>query len=333
MDNLNNCYNNKDNNIIYEKNEFINPDHELNWKYSLQNSYHFKQDIERVWIFLKNFELLSMLSNQGNSTCVYIKGKDTWKLGNEFKGLTFGIFPYVARVNMVLDLPEMKKIEWLFNNRKNEYYIVAIELFKVTEDNSTVIIEEFKFENELLKEKTIKFDYKVVDKKLFENIEQLLEKEPINLLKYESTIINGKMEDVWDIITDYNKIAAIAPNNNYLPNINLRNLTIGEKKEASIFYNNAIRTFDVILKYKEEKPGWNKWLIVIEISGGTPEKIPKHIGFFQITKISNNKCQLTLVTKYNEHISNEEFNEISNKKKYLLLSIKDYFDNFYTPEN
>ena len=329
---MDNCSINKAN-IIYGKNEFINPDHELKWKYSLQNSYHFKQDIGRVWIFLKNFEILSLLSNQGNSTCVYIKGKDTWKLGNEFKGMTFGIFPYIARVNMVLDLPEMKKIEWLFNNRKNDYYIVGIELFKVTEDNSTVILEEFKFEKEILKKCTEKFNYKVVDNKLLENIEQLLEKEPINLLKYESTIINGKLEDVWDIITDYNKLAAIAPNNNYLPNLNLRKLKIGEKKKGSIFYKDKLTTFDVILKNKEEKPVCNKWIIVIKISGGTPEKIPNHISLLQLTKIGNNKCQFTLITKYNEHISNEEFNEISNKKKYLLLSVKDYFDNFYTSES
>jgi hypothetical protein len=230
-----NLYNNMDKNIIYEKNEFINPDHELKWKYILQSSYHYKQDIERVWIFFKNFELLSMLSNQGNSTCVYLKGRDTWKLGNEFKEILLGIFPNVGKVNMVLELPEIKKIEWIFNNIKNEYFVIRMELYKVTEDNSTVVIKEIKFENELIKERIEKSNYKIVDNKLFEVIENFLEKEPINLLKYESAIINGKMEDVWDIVTDFNKIVAIAPNNNYLPNLNLRNLKINEKKESSIF--------------------------------------------------------------------------------------------------
>ena len=333
MEDRNNLYNNLDKNIIYVKNEFINPDHELKWKYILQSSYHYKQDIERVWIFCKNFELLSMLSNQGNSTCVYLKGRDTWKLGNEFKEILLGIFPHVGKVNMVLELPEIKKIEWIFNNIKNEYFVIRMELYKVTEDNSTVVIKEIKFENELIKERIEKSNYNIVDNKLFEVIENFLEKEPINLLKYESTIINGKMEDVWDIVTDCNKIVAIAPNNNYLPNINLRNLKINEKKEASIFSNNKIRTIDVVLKYKEEKPGWNKWVIVCEVSGGSPEKIPKHISFFQITKIGNNKCQLTLITKFFENIGNEEFNEINDRKKYLLFSIKDYFENFYSPEN
>ena len=89
-----------------------------------------------------------------------------------------------------------------------------------------------------------------------------------------------------------------------------------------------IKTVNILLEYKEEKPGWNKWIIVFNISG---EKIPKHTNYYQITKIGNNKCQLTLITKYNEHIENKEFNEISKKKKYILLSVKDYFDNFYSP--
>jgi hypothetical protein len=171
----------------------------------------------------------------------------------------------------------------------------------------------------------------MIEKKLFEKIDKILETEPISLLKYESAIINGKMEDIWNIIIDFNKLTAIAPNNNYLPNISVKEMKVGEKKEASIFYNDEIRKFDITLKCREEKPGWNKWLIVYEVSGGNPIKIPKHIILFQLTKISNNTCQLALLTKYNEPIGTEEFKENDKKKKYLLLSIKDYFDHFYAP--
>ena len=59
--------------------------------------------------------------------------------------------------------------------------------------------------------------------------------------------------------------------------------------------------------------------------------MPKHIIVFQITKITNNECQLTLLIKFHEPIDTEKFKEIAKKQKYLLLSIKDYFDNFYAP--
>jgi len=312
-----------------ERNAFIEPKNEIQRKNIFQDSYHFKQDIERVWIILRSFEVLSILSSQGHYPCIFLKGKDTWTKGNEFKGNIFGKFPFLAKVRNCSNLPEIKKIEWIIHIR-NDYVIIIIELFKVTEDNSTIAIKTIKRENELINDEE-KARIKMIEKKLFEKIDKILETEPISLLKYESTIINGKMEDIWNIITDFNKLTAIAPNNNYLPNISVKDMKIEEKKEVSVFYNDEIRKFDITLKCREEKPGWNKWLIVCEISGGNPVKIPKHIILFQLTKISNNTCQLTLLTKFNEPIGTEEFKENSKKKKYLLLSIKDYFDNFYAP--
>ena len=170
----------------------------------------------------------------------------------------------------------LKKIEWLLNLNNNDYFTIRIELFKVTEDNTTVAIKEFKFETEALKQKAENSDYKVYDNVLFESIEFILNKNPINLLKYESTVLNGKMEDIWDIITDCSKFTSIAPNNNYLPNINIRNLKKDEKVQTKSFYNNEIINFELILKYKEENPGWNKWLIVLELSAISPTKIPRH---------------------------------------------------------
>ena len=139
------------------------------------------------------------------------------------------------------------------------------------------------------------------------------------------------MEDIWNLFLDFNKITTIDPNNNFLPNINIRELEIGEKREVSVFYNEKIRTFDITLKCKEERPGWNKWLVICEASGGYPKKMPRHTVLFQLTKINNNECQLSLLTKFHEPIDNDEFMELTNKKKYLILSIKDFFENFYSP--
>ena len=318
-------------NYIFNKKEFNKPNHELNWKYSIQNSYHFKKDIESIWLVIRSFDMLSMLSNVYNYPCIILKGKDTWEEGNEFKGIILGMAPFVAKVNECMILPEIKKIEWLLNLNNNEYFILGIELFKVTEDNTTVVLKQFKYETEALKKKTEKSDYKMYDNILFENIELILNNNPINMLKYESTVLNGKMEDIWDIITDYSKFTSIAPNNNYLPNINIRNLKKDEKVQTKSFYNNEIINFELILKYKEENPGWNKWLIVLELSAISPTKIPRHTVAIQLIKISDKKCQLSLFTKFLESIDNQEYEKYSDKKKYLLNSFKDYFDNFYSP--
>jgi len=317
----------------FENIEFIPPKDKIKWILLLQNVYHFKQDIERVFLFLRNFELLSLISNEGHYPCINIKGKDTWKVGNTFKGNLYKTIPYVAKVEKNLNLPEIKEIKWLFNNiNDNDYFEIKLNIYKVTEDNSTVVLKTIKTEEKGLKslqEKNNIFN----SIKVFKTIEGHLENEPINLLRYESGIIKGQMQDIFNILTDSNKISAIAPNNDIMPNYNLKDLKIGEKIQVSINKDNIIQTAEVVLKCRETNPRWNKWLLVVEVFGGKPKKIPKHTSLFQLTKINNIECQLIMLTKYHEPIDCKEFKEYTQKKKYLIMSLKDYFDNFYSPES
>ena len=315
-----------------ENNEFIEPDHKLTWKYSKQNSYHFKQDIDRVWLMVKNFDLLSLINNMGHYPCISTKGRDTWKIGNEFKGNLFGLYPFIARVEKVLNLPEIKKIKWLFNLNNKDYVIIKFELFKVTEDNSCVIFSKTKIDNIEINKKAVEKFKENQPNALFKKVEGLLEKEPINLLQFESGIISAKMIDIWNIVTDFNKLTIIAPNNYILPHVNIGEIKQGEMVSASIWgINNEINKIELSLVQKEERPGWNKWLFILLISSGDAKLLPKHTVVFQLTKINNYECQLALMSKFHQSIDTNKFQDISKRKKYLLLSLKDYFDNFYSP--
>lgn len=312
-----------------QENEFIKPDHEFKWELNEHDSYHFKQDIERIWIIIRDFGLLSLLNNRGDYPCISTKGQNTWKIGNEFKGNIFGTFPFIARVEKSINLPEIKKIKWLFNLDKKGYFLLKYELFKVTEDNTTIIIWKLKWGKIEKNSKLIEHSKNDALKKLLIKVEKLLECEPINLFQYERGIINGKMEDIWEIITDSNKLSVIAPNNNCFPNINIGKMKIGEKV---VFYNHFEDCeLNITLQNKENRKGWNKWLFVCLISSIIPKKIPKHTMLIQLTKINEEECQLSCATKFHESVDTNKFKEISKSKKYLLLSIKDYFDNFYTP--
>ena len=45
----------------------------------------------------------------------------------------------------------MKEIKWLFNNIiDNNYYEIKLNLFKVTEDNSTVVLRTIKSEKNMI---------------------------------------------------------------------------------------------------------------------------------------------------------------------------------------
>ena len=325
-----------DNNIFFLNNneeitKFVDPDYEIQWKNFLQDSYHFKQDIDRVWAIFRSFDILSILSNQDNNLLIYLKGNDTWKQGNEFKGSVLGQFPYVAKVKDSINLPEIKKIEWIIYSQK-EYTLISIDLLKVTDDNSTVVVKQIKREKDFPKEIS-NMVIQMNGDKLYEKIDNILETEPINLLKYESGIINGNMEDIWNIMTDFNQLRIISQKNNYLPNFSFKNMKINEKKEASVSNNETIKKYFITLKYKEEKPGWNKCLIAFEVSGGELVKIPVHTVLYQLTKITNTKCQLTILTKFHEPIGTEIFKKFSNEKRHLLVSVKEYFDKLDSNQN
>ena len=216
---------------INEKNKFNHPDHEIKSNYFINITYHFKQDIERVWMLLKNFDILSLISNEGHYPCIFLKGQNTWKVGNIFKGNLYGIFPFIAKVEKSVNLPEIKKIKWIFNINDNDYFIIKLESFKVTGDNTTVALQKSKFENfDLYQQIKEKFKQNSTYT-IFQHVAKILENEAINLLTYESGIVKGKMKDIWNVIMDFNTLTVIAPNHNHFPNISLKDLKIGEKKK------------------------------------------------------------------------------------------------------
>lgn len=92
---------------------------------------------------------------------------------------------------------------------QKDYTLITIDLLKVTDDNSTVVVKQIKREKDFPKDIS-NMIIQMNNNKLYEKIDNILETEPINLLKYESGIINGKMEDIWNILTDFNQLRIIS---------------------------------------------------------------------------------------------------------------------------
>ena len=323
-----NMNNNNENSSNNYDNVFKDVTEKIDWKHFEECVIHIKPDIERAWFFIQKFDILLLVHNQGHYPVIFINGDDTKKVGNQFRGNLYGFFPFVAKVNKNKDFPEFKKVEWLFFIRNKYYLSLKIELMKVTEDSSTTIIEKFKFDNKEIYFELNKY-FEKTKYQLFNRIETILENEPINLVIYESGLINGKMEDIWDIITDFDKLSGVAPNNSFPSGVNLSKLNKGEKEEFSFRHKNKIDNFVAHLICREEKPGWNKWLIICEFSKKNSNTKEGSL-LFQLTKISNNLCQLTLINKFLIAKTAEEIREIKDKIKYTIISIKDYFDNFFS---
>ena len=294
-------------------------------------TYHFKQNIERVWNILKNFELLLIINDSNHYPLIIKKGSNTWTKGNIFEGKFFALYEFHSKVLKEKNFPEHKKSEIIFYLENGEILKIKINLYKVTEDDSCVlnwISKDIpKFGENMIFQIKSKFNAK----ELFKKIENMIEKEPSDLSQYESGIIPGKMEEIWEILTDNSKLVSIAPNNKCFVPMNINNVKAGEIVNVPINIKGIEGILEIKLDVKEEKKGWNKWIFGYSILGGQPFHVLKQSVFVQLTKINKIETQVSVYTKINEPINNDLFKHLSHKKRYVINSLKDYFENFHSP--
>lgn len=73
-----------------------------------------------------------------------------------------------------------------------------------------------------------------------------LKKESVRFYQYESGIILGNMEEIWDILTDNTKLVSIAPNNSCFVPININNVKAGDISKVPM----SVRNIDGFLEIK-----------------------------------------------------------------------------------
>ena len=254
---------------------------------------------------------------------------------DEIRNLIEGNFydsVYHAKILKFKNLSEFKKIVWIFYLENNEIFKIKINLYKITYDNSTVI--DFKI-NYVPKLGQNLLDQVIPDMnniQIFQEIETEIQKKFNAIYQYESCLIQGKLEEIWNILSDNSKLVLIAPNNECFLPININNIKIGQINDLKLNINDK----ESVIKYKLDllrKQTANKWIFCYTILGGKPFDMLKQSLFVQLTKINNNETQLSIFTKIYENIKGDIVFYLSNKKKYVLYSLKDYFVNFYSPQD
>ena len=298
------------------------------WEIIEDRTYHLKQNIERIWEIIKSIDSLFIFNKSEHFPFIFKKDSKIRNLGNIFEGKLFDIYEFIAKVIKQKIFSELKKIEWIVFLENGENFRFKYNLYKVTEDNSTVlnlIIKHIPNSEETIipqiKEKFNKIDY-------IQRIEEIIKKESVYLYQYESGIIPTNMEEIWKVLTDYSKLVLIAPNNKCFAPININNAKIGEQLNVPMKIKNIDGYLEIKLDLKEKKSGWNKWCFAYSILGGEPFKTVKQSILVQLTKINRKETQLCMFTKIYEKIPLEMCKSLSRQKKYVISSIKDYFENF-----
>ena len=168
------------------------------------------------------------------------------------------------------------------------------------------------------------------NKQIFQQIEKKIQNQFKAIYQYESCIIQGSPEDIWDILSDNSKLVLIAPNNECFLPLNINDIKVGQTTEIKMKINDKESIIEVKMDLLRKKIG-NKWVFCYTILGGKPFEILKQSLFAQLTKINSKETQLSIFTNIYENISSENVAFLSKQKRYVLSSLKDYFMNFYTP--
>ena len=303
------------------------------WKILDDKTFLFKQNIQRVWEVIKSLDFLFSIINSEHYTCIFKKGSNIYNLGNIFEGKFLNTYDFNAKVIKEKIYSDIKKIEWLFFLGNGEDFRFKIILYKVTEDNSTVLHVKIKYIPTIGENIIHKIKEKFNENTFFKNIEKMLEKKSISLYQYESGIIPGSMEEIWDILTDSTKLTSIAPNNSCFVPIDINKVKVGDISKISMTIKSIEGYLEIKLDLKEKKSTWNVWAFGYSILGGGPFKIIKQTVTVQLTKINKYETQLSVFTKIHESIAMRMLKNLSEKKKYVISSLKDYFENFSTPQD
>jgi hypothetical protein len=299
------------------------------WNIMLNLSHHFHQNIERVWPYFEN--LSKFLKSFKLDQKIKVKEPKEDEIRNLIEG-NFYDSVYHAKILKFKNLSEFKKIVWIFYLENNEIFKIKINLYKITYDNSTVIDFKINYVPKLGQYFLDQLIPEVNDTQIFQEIESEIQKKFNAIYQYESCLIQGKLEEIWDILSDNSKLVLIAPNNECFLPLNINNIKIGQINDLKININDKESVIKVKLDLLRKQTG-NKWIFCYTILGGKPFDILKQSLFVQLTRINNQETQLSIFTRIYENIKGDMVFYLSNKKKYVLLSLKDYFINFYSPQD
>lgn len=292
-----------------------------------EGTFQSNHDANRLFNLIKNVEFILILEKSLHHIPINIIGKDTFTVGNVFKGILFSSFPYVCKVLKYKNSNKIKEIKWEVTTKHTKNLIkifhVIIKIYKVTDDNSTVIYFKIKSLNFIEDQKNFKQNCDSIFRDLITKIECVLSNSIKDLIQIESGIISASMEDIWYFLVNLKELKKIAP---LMPfdNLNLTELNIDQIYE--IYFQKTI-LIKIQIQFIDKKIGWNKWIIAIKIFDDE-HKISANLLVMQLCKINSNECQLFLIQSFLEPVSQEIIKKFSDFKIYAINSIKDYLENY-----
>ena len=161
-----------------------------------------------------------------------------------------------------------------------------------------------------------------------ENLEKKIKESSLHLFQYEGSVLEAKMEDLWEILIDSKKCLNICPT--FKSEYNFLDFKIGEEhkilcKDKKYFYIKII-AFD-------HKPDWNKWVIQMLIAFEGNPRTYNQKYLIILNRINTNECHVRLINEFFLPTDNNIIMNVSKSKKNFLNCLKKHFLNLKEKNN
>ena len=293
--------------------------------YYFEISYLFSETIDRVWYCLRNISLISVVEPSLLSQVYLTKGKNFWIEGSEFKGYWVGVSGLKGTCVKVSNQLHEKYIRWEYDLDIQISFAKTIHLYSITNSDSTLCV--LKVELLSVDEGDVQYrpipsendSYVQLYTDLLIKLDQYMKKTPVNLNNYESCIVNQRMEDLWDFITDLNKVTKVskmlADTFEYK----------GDRFKIGTFIKglNGAKAFFLRVKNVINEKNSNIWSYTLETFGTSNSVVKQDINI-TVIRINENSSQLSYTHTFHDIVPRSLISHFSKEKKKFLESIQSY---------
>ena len=299
-----------------KKNKNVDP-------YLFSNSLIFDENIDKLWLHLR--DLTTEVKNiDFIDDFKFIKGNNTWTVGNKFSVYWVGVCNIdVKCVNVNVERTR-KKIKWKLKLSIGIRYYKTLILYRITQNKKTLvknIITRTEKRNGLIDFNQTKDYYTSLQKKILQEQKNSLQNIQKDIILYESCVINKNHLQVWNLLTDFQKIPIFTDCQRNVQYKGLKN----EVGSFVRYYDEKLKR-NVFLKIIKcdipEKR--NCWTFSFQSIGTNCMNIPKLIEI-KVININENKTQISILHEFAHNSNPDYMKEFIIYKKKVIKEIFDYF--------
>lgn len=286
-------------------------------------SYIFKDNINRVFNFFTNVELLTPATLKCDKYEI-LQGRGFNELGFEIKFIWKNTMEIIFKVTEVVDTPDYKKVQIYTPVVKpfNTLYTMNWHFYNYTTDNSTFYVHEMIFDDvSSMKVMDLNHDYEE-KLEMFRSIEKCLSKWVEGLDQVESILIPRPIDKVWAVMTNWVELSRIVPMIAEKVSYEGEPYVVGTKIHLVDSIRKTASSLQ-ITKVEQEDEYFRKFHLRCYF--GRP-KSPLQDLQFEFVRVSDDSTFVSFKHVFIEPIKYELVASISKNKQMILKQVKSFME-------